>query len=118
MFRVDHHHHHQSPVQPRGVQQLQLQGGGGGGGDKHQVGQGREVELGTQSSVQISLKEVRGGAGTGSGGEETTAGNIAPHHRIVRLERSIAWLKEQHGQMVSSLHTEIETLKHRNRGRQ
>ena len=91
MFRVDHHHHHQPPVQPRGVQQLQLEEGGG-------------------ASAQISLKEVR------PGGEETTAGHINPHHRILRLERSIAWLKDQHGQMVASLHNEIETLKHRNRG--
>ena len=100
MFRVDHHHH-QPPVQPRGVQQLQLEGGGGVG-DKHQVEVGRsrgEVELGRP------------------GVEETSAGNINPHHRIIRLERSIAWLKDQHGQMVASLHNEIETLKHRNRGR-
>ena len=93
MFRVDHHHHHhhhQSPGQSNGVQQLQLQ---------------------DESSAQIALKEVR------TGGGETTAGNINPHHRIVRLERSIAWLKDQHGQMVASLHNEIETLKHRNRGR-
>ena len=97
MFRVDHqHHHHQAPVQPHGVQQLQLEGGGGGGG----------------GAPQISLKEVR----TGTAGEESSAGNINPHHRIVRLERSIAWLKDQHGQMVASLHNEIETLKHRNRG--
>ena len=93
MFRVDHHHHHQPPVQPRGVQQLQLEGGGGAG-DKHQVEVGR------------SKGEV----------EATTAGNINPHHRIIRLERSIAWLKDQHSQMVASLHNEIETLKHRNRG--
>ena len=110
MFTVDHHHH-QQPVQPRGVQQLQLEGGGGAG-DKHQVGRSKgEVELGTQSSAQISLKEVRP-----AGGEETIAGHINPHHRILRLERSIAWLKDQHGQMVASLHNEIETLKHRNRG--
>ena len=97
MFRVDHqHHHHQAPVQPHGVQQLQLEDGGGGGG----------------GAPQISLKEVR----TGITGEESMAGNINPHHRIVRLEKSIAWLKDQHGQMVASLHNEIETLKHRNRG--
>ena len=49
--------------------------------------------------------------------EVRPAENINPHHRIVRLERNIAWLKEQHGQMVAGPHNEIETLKHRNRGR-
>ena len=70
------------------------------------------MELNTESCGQISLKEVRGGGEE----RETVAGNINPHHRILRLERSIAWLKDQHGQMVASLHNEIETLKHRNRG--
>ena len=72
------------------------------------------MELDTQVTAQVALKEVR------AGGEESTvgsAGNLNPHHRIIRLERSIAWLKDQHGQMVASLHNEIETLKHRNRGR-
>ena len=55
-------------------------------------------------SVQITFKEVR------------SAESLNPHHRIVRLEKSIAWLKDQHGQMVAGLHNEIETLKHRNRG--
>ena len=78
---------HQAPVRSHGVGQFQLQ-------DKH----------------EIRFSSVRGG-------EETSpAENINPHHRIVRLERSIAWLKDQHGQMVASLHQEIETLKHRNRG--
>ena len=48
--------------------------------------------------------------------EVRPAENINPHHRIVRLERNIAWLKEQHGQMVAALHSEIDSLKHRNRG--
>eukprot|EP00092_Neocalanus_flemingeri_P035523 GFUD01038665.1.p1 GENE.GFUD01038665.1~~GFUD01038665.1.p1 ORF type:complete len:412 (-),score=128.46 GFUD01038665.1:120-1355(-) len=41
--------------------------------------------------------------------------HINPHHRILRLEKNIAWLQDQHNQMLSALHNEIETLKTRNR---
>jgi len=41
--------------------------------------------------------------------------HINPHHRILRLERNIAWLTEQHSSMLSQLHNEIESLKSRNR---
>ena len=42
--------------------------------------------------------------------------NINPHHRIMRLEKNIAWLRDQHSSMVTALHKEIETFKNRNRG--
>jgi len=41
--------------------------------------------------------------------------HINPHHRILRLERNIAWLTEQHSSMLAQLHNEIESLKSRNR---
>merc|ERR1719323_549863 len=41
--------------------------------------------------------------------------HINPHHRILRLERNIAWLTEQHSSMLAQLHNEIESLKCRNR---
>jgi len=41
--------------------------------------------------------------------------HINPHHRILRLEKNIAWLTDQHSLMLAALHTEIETLKSRNR---
>merc|ERR1712142_876375 len=41
--------------------------------------------------------------------------HINPHHRILRLEKNIAWLQEQHSVMLAALHNEIETLKSRNR---
>ena len=39
-----------------------------------------------------------------------------PRHRIMRLEKNITWLQDQHCKMVGALHSEIETLKYRNKG--
>ena len=39
-----------------------------------------------------------------------------PRHRIMRLEKSITWLQDQHCNMVAALHSEIDTLKHKNKG--
>ena len=69
-----------------------------------QLGQQGVGQLHLEDKHEITFREVR------------SAESLNPHHRIVRLEKSIAWLKEQHGQMVAGLHNEIETLKHRNRG--
>jgi len=41
--------------------------------------------------------------------------HINPHHRILRLEKNIVWLQDQHSQMLAALHHEIDTLKTRNR---
>ena len=38
-------------------------------------------------------------------------------NRILRLEKSITWLQDQHCKMVAALHTEIDTLKHKNKGK-
>ena len=40
---------------------------------------------------------------------------INPHHRIIQLEKNIAWLSEQHSIMFSQLHNKIELLKNINR---
>lgn len=45
----------------------------------------------------------------------TIPSHINPHHRILRLEKNIAWLQDQHNLMLAALHNEIETLKSRNR---
>ena len=37
-------------------------------------------------------------------------------NRILRLEKSITWLQDQHCKMVAALHSEIDTLKHKNNG--
>ena len=39
-----------------------------------------------------------------------------PRTRIMRLEKSITWLQDQHCNMVAALHSEIDTLKHKNKG--
>ena len=36
--------------------------------------------------------------------------------RILKLERSLAWLQDQHSKMLGGLHHEIEELKNKNRG--
>ena len=37
--------------------------------------------------------------------------------RILKLEKSLSWLQEQHTRMLADLHNEIESLKIKNRGR-
>ena len=39
-----------------------------------------------------------------------------PRTRIMKLEKSITWLQDQHCNMVAALHSEIDTLKHKNKG--
>jgi len=62
----------------------------------------------TKNAFQEEEVCVEAGGGAGPS-------HINPHHRILRLEKNIAWLTEQHSIMLASLHTEIETLKNRNR---
>lgn len=50
-----------------------------------------------------------------SRGNEVPMGNDAS--RVAQLEQNIRFLQEQHTQMLSSLHKEIDNLRHRNRGR-
>ena len=43
--------------------------------------------------------------------------SVNPQQRVIHLERSIAFLRAQHHEVLTSLHTEVEKLKRRNKGR-
>ena len=48
---------------------------------------------------------------------DTVPQSADARNRILRLEKSITWLQDQHCKMVAALHTEIDTLKHKNKGK-
>ena len=49
--------------------------------------------------------------------DDTVPQSADARNRILRLEKSITWLQDQHCKMVAALHTEIDTLKHKNKGK-
>ena len=48
---------------------------------------------------------------------DTVPQSADARNRILRLEKSITWLQDQHCKMVAALHSEIDTLKHKNKGK-
>lgn len=47
----------------------------------------------------------------------STTKNTDPLLRVSQLEQNIRFLQEQHQQMLTGLHEEIDSLRQRNRGR-
>ena len=63
---------------------------------------------------QIPIKEVQTVRQDDT--QDTVPQSADARNRILRLEKSITWLQDQHCKMVAALHTEIDTLKHKNKG--
>ena len=64
---------------------------------------------------QIPIKEVQTVRQDDT--QDTVPQSADARNRILRLEKSITWLQDQHCKMVAALHTEIDTLKHKNKGK-
>ena len=54
-----------------------------------------------------------------SGGENVrpdSASVMKPQQRLAQLEKRLSFVHQQHKEMLTDLHLEIQTLKNRNRG--